>query len=154
VRASGPGRRARPTAGGRRRGAAWFARRSAALYNLSARRRQPRRTPFSAVFMPSSLHTIVAVVVAAVITGCGDGRVPDAAASSPAAVVAAAADGAGAGRAPAGPAPAASATVGGSVRVRLTGGGADVEGDFPTTICAGFLGVDAGVAYQVQAGEW
>ncbi|MHB1223595.1 MAG: hypothetical protein ACYC2G_06040 [Gemmatimonadaceae bacterium] len=42
----------------------------------------------------------------------------------------------------------------GTAQVKLTGGGADIDGSFPTTVCGGSFGIDAGVAYQVQAGEW
>ena len=94
-------------------------------------------------------HTHVSVLVLAItVVACGgtdspDGVVAEAiVADQPVAV------------APA-PAPAEAPTTGtGTAQVKLSGGGADIDGSFPTTICGGTFGVDAGVAYQVQAGEW
>jgi hypothetical protein len=94
-------------------------------------------------------HTHVSVLVLAItVVACGGADGPDGVAAEaivadqPVAV------------APT-PAPSEAPTAGtGTAQVKLSGGGADIDGSFPTTICGGTFGVDAGVAYQVQAGEW
>lgn len=96
--------------------------------------------------------TSSAFIFAAMVVACSGTDSPDGAAAEPPVT----AEPASKTPAPASvdPPAVAAAAGAGRAKVRLTGGGADIDGEFPTTICGGAFGLDAGVAYQVRAGDW